>query len=216
MCYKEKNIMPLKEKLPNQLFNLAFVTIEEVLGKNGLNSVLNYAKIPQYIDNYPPNTLDLEHPSSDFTRFTSGLIQVMGEKGARSLMLRAGLRGFEIMLRDMPGLFALDGIEVRKGPTDKLFSEYVRIQNTMSEAATFIFGEGLYKISSTEDEWALEISPCYWCTGLKTDAPICHGEIGFEIGLARWIFGKDIKIEETHCMAKGDPMCRFVSYRPKE
>ena len=110
--------MPLKEKLPNQLFNLAFVTIEEVLGKNGLNSVLNYAKIPHYINNYPPNTLDLEHPSSDFTRFTSGLIEVLGEKGARSVMMLSGIRSFEIMLRDMPGLFALDGIEVKGGPAD--------------------------------------------------------------------------------------------------
>jgi predicted hydrocarbon binding protein len=208
--------MPLKEKLPNQLFNLAFVTVEEILGKNGLNSVLNYARIPHYINNYPPNTLDLEHPSSDFTRFTSGLIQVLGEKGARSLMTLSGIRSFEIMLRDMPGLFALDGVQVKDGSIDKLFDEYVRIYTTISHAAAYIFGEGLYNYYDVDEGWAFEISPCYWCTSLKTDAPICFGEVGFELGAARWVFGKDIKIEETHCIAKGDPMCRFVMHRPKE
>ena len=113
--------MPLKEKLPNQLFNLAFVTVEEILGKNGLNSILNYAKIPHYIGNYPPNTIDLEHPSSDFTRFVSGMVEVLGEKGASSIILLSGIRSFEIMLKDMPGLFALEGVEVKGCPVEETF-----------------------------------------------------------------------------------------------
>jgi len=208
--------MPLKEKLPNQLFNLAFVAAEEILGKNGLNSVLNYAKVPQYIGNYPPNTLDLEHPSSDFTNFLASMVEVLGEKGAYTIMLHAGLKGFEIMRRDMPGLFALEGVTVADGPTEKLFDEYVRIETIMVEAAKGIFGEGLYKHYTTDEGWCFEISPCYWCMGLKTEAPVCYGEVGFDLGVARWILGKGARVEETHCIAKGDPMCRFVSYRPKD
>jgi predicted hydrocarbon binding protein len=206
--------MPLKDKLPNQLFYLAFITIEEVFGKNGLNSILNYAKIPQYINNYPPNTLDLEHPSSDFTRLVSGMVEVFGEKGARSVMMRAGMRGFEIMLSEMPGLFALEGVEVKKGPPDKLFDEFVRIASIMVEASKQIFGEDVEKQYTNEEGWCYELSPCYWCIGLKTEEPVCFGEVGFDLALARWILGKDARVEETHCMAKGDPMCRFVVYRP--
>jgi predicted hydrocarbon binding protein len=208
--------MPLKDKLPNQLFHLAFITIEEVLGKNGLNTVLNYTKIPHYIDNYPPNTLDLEHPSSDFTRLLSGVVELIGEKGARSVMMRSGLRSFEIMHRDMPALFALEGVEVQKGPTDKLFDEYVRILDMIQQASTAIFGDGLYKNGDTEEGRVLEISPCYWCSGLSTEASICLGQVGFMLGVARFVFGNDINIEETHCIAKGDPMCRFVMHRPTE
>jgi predicted hydrocarbon binding protein len=207
--------MSLKDKLPNQLFNLAFVAGEEILGTNGLNSVLNFAGIPHYIGNYPPNTLDNEHPSSDFTSLVTGMVGVLGEKGARTIMLQAGLRGFEIMLRDMPGLFALDGVEVKKGPADKLFDEYVRIESIIVEAGEHIFGDGLYKQYTTDEGWCLEISPCYWCVGLKTEAPVCYGEVGFNLGVARWILGKGARVEETHCIARGDPMCRFVSYRPK-
>ncbi len=206
--------MPLKEKLPNQLFYLTFVTLEEILGKNGLKSVLNYAKISHYIDNYPPNTLDLEHPATDFMQFLSGIVEVLGEKGARSIMLRAGMQGFQIMHRDMPGLFALDGVEIQKGSGEKLFEEYVRILNTIEEASKHIFGEDIFTDTVTEDGWCLEISPCYWCKGLKTEAPICLGQVGFMLGTARLVFGKDIVIEETHCIAKGDPACRFVVYRP--
>jgi len=208
--------MPLKEKLPNQLFYLAFTTVEDVVGKNGLNSVLNYTGLKKFINNNPPNTLDLEHPTEDFTRFVSGMILVFGENGARSMMLRSGMRSFQIMLNDFPGLFNLEGVEIKKGTPDKLFKEYVRIQHTIIDAAKYIFGDDLYKQYETDDMAVLEISPCYWCMGLETKSPICHGEVGFKLGAARWIFGKDIRIEETHCIAKGDPMCRFVMYRPKD
>jgi predicted hydrocarbon binding protein len=208
--------MPLKDKLPNQLFNLAFITVEEVLGKNGLNSVLRYAKIPHYIDNYPPRNLDLEHPSADFGSLIAGMVQVIGEKGARSVLTLSGIRSFEIMQREMPALFALDGVEVKDGPVAKLFEEYVRIYTAISQAASYVFGDGLYNYYDVDEGWAFEISPCYWCTGLKTKTAICYGEVGFELGAARWVFGKDIKIEETHCIAKGDPKCRFLIHRPEE
>jgi predicted hydrocarbon binding protein len=206
--------MPLKDKFPNQLLFLAFTAAEEILGRNGVNAVFNYAHIARYIGNYPPNTLDLDSPASDFTRFLSGMVEVLGEKGARSVMMQAGLRGFEIMNRDMPGLFNIEGLELQGGSPDKRFDEYVRIESMMVEAGKQIFGEGLHKHYTNEEGWCFEISPCYWCMGLKSTEPICYGEVGFELGLARWVIGKDARVTETHCIARGDPMCRFITHRP--
>jgi predicted hydrocarbon binding protein len=206
--------MPLKEKVPNQLLFLTFVTVQEILGKNGLNSILNYAKLLDYIDNYPPNTLDQKHPFYDFTRFVSGMVEVLGEKGARSIMLQSGLKGFKNMLIDMPELFALKGVQVGKGPPEKLFDEYVRIETMMVEAGRGIFGD-VHTDYTTDKGWCLELSPCYWCVGLTSTVPICYAEVGFELGVARWILGPDARVEETHCIARGDPMCRFITYRPK-
>jgi predicted hydrocarbon binding protein len=206
--------MPLKERLPNQIFSLAFTTLEEVIGKNGLDSVLVRARLGHYIGNYPPDTLDLEHPSSDFTRLLSAVVEVLGETGARSVMLRAGVRSFENMHRDMPGLFALEEVEIRRGPHDELFAEYIRILTMIHDAGRHIFGDDIYKTETVQDGWALEISPCYWCTGLTAKAPVCHGQVGFMLGLGHMIFGIGSRVQETHCIAKGDPACRFVVYRP--
>ncbi len=208
--------MPLKEKAPNQLLFLTFITVQEILGKNGLNSILNYTKLLHYIDNYPPNTLEQQHPFSDFTRLVSGMVEVLGEKGARSIMLQSGLKGFKNMLCDMPGLFALEGVRVAQGPADKLFDEYVRIETIMVQAGRAIFGDSLHTDYTTDEGWCLELSPCYWCLGLKTGSAICYAEVGFELGVARWILGPDARVEETHCIARGDPMCRFITYRPKK
>ncbi len=40
--------------------------------------------------------------------------------------------------------------------------------------------------------------------------PVCHIIRGVLAGLAAGIFGGDVASEETTCVAKGDPVCRFV------
>jgi len=39
---------------------------------------------------------------------------------------------------------------------------------------------------------------------------VCHMIRGVMAGLAAGIFGTEVKSEETHCLAKGDEVCRFV------
>jgi len=211
----QENTMPLKEKVPNQILYLACTAVEEVMGEHGLNSILNYAGLKKYIGNYPPNNLDLEIDSADFSKLATGLLSVMGESGSRSLMLRSGIKGFEIMHRDFPSLFNIDGLKIEERTPDKLFDELIRIKDIMIAAAGGLFGEGIYKREERTDQLAYEIGPCFWCRGVKAKTPNCYGEIGFNIATVRLVLGRDTEVEETHCIAKGDPTCRFVIHRPK-
>jgi predicted hydrocarbon binding protein len=40
--------------------------------------------------------------------------------------------------------------------------------------------------------------------------PVCHMIRGVLAGMAAGIFGRDVASEETECVAKGDPVCRFI------
>jgi predicted hydrocarbon binding protein len=42
------------------------------------------------------------------------------------------------------------------------------------------------------------------------DRGVCHLIRGVMAGMAAGIFGADVRSDETHCRAKGDPHCRFV------
>jgi predicted hydrocarbon binding protein len=42
------------------------------------------------------------------------------------------------------------------------------------------------------------------------DRGVCHLIRGVMAGMAAAIFGADVRSDETHCRAKGDPHCRFV------
>ena len=55
----------MKEKFPNQLYYMVLVTAEEILGKPGLNAILNYSGMTKFRDNFPPNNMEEEHPSGD-------------------------------------------------------------------------------------------------------------------------------------------------------
>ena len=207
--------MPFNRKIPNQLLYLAFVTVQEIMGANGLNSILNYAKLQKYVGHFPPNNLDVELDTKDFTRFIAGMINVIGENGARTIMQQCGKKSFEIMLKDFPSLFNLDGVNPNEASAEKKFDDYQRISGIILEAAKGIFGADIYKQEVTKEGLATEIAPCYWCEGLKSTGSICYAEVGFELGMSKWILGKETKIEETHCISRGDPMCRFLVHRPQ-
>ena len=44
---------------PNKMGRMMLLSLEDVMGKNGVNAVLNLAKLRHRINNYPPNNLDL-------------------------------------------------------------------------------------------------------------------------------------------------------------
>ena len=206
--------MVIKNKYPNQLFRLGLLTAEDILGKKGLNAILNYANLQKFIDNYTPDDMELEHTSDDFVHFVTGLIDVLGERGVRSLLFRVGIRTFEISYELFPALFNIDGIEPEEKNPERMFDEFKRIYQIIVDASISIYGN-IYKFYDCEEGVALEMSPCFWCQGIKTKEPICFAQIGYQFAVARWITGQNLKIEETHCSATGDDKCRFVIHRPK-
>jgi predicted hydrocarbon binding protein len=205
--------MPLKEKIPNQMLYMVLLTAHDILGENAVKSVLNFAHLQNYINNYPPNDLNEEHSIAEFSRLMAGLVDLLGERGARAIMFRGGVRGFEIFHEQFPSLMNIEGITPEERSDDKMFEEFMRIYGIMVDASVPLWGD-VFKYYPCEEGAALEISPCQYCVGLKTKDPICSAQVGFQFGVLRWILGKEVKVEETHCIATGDPMCRFVMHRP--
>jgi len=39
---------------PNKIARIALLALEDVMGKNGVNAILNLANLQHLIDNYPP------------------------------------------------------------------------------------------------------------------------------------------------------------------
>lgn len=47
---------------PNKIGRLFYLSLEEVMGVNGVKALLRLAELPQFIDAYPPNDLKREYP----------------------------------------------------------------------------------------------------------------------------------------------------------
>ena len=198
-------------KLPNQLFYLSLRVCEEILGENGLVSILNFAGLKKFIDNYPPNDFEMVHDAKDFTGLATTFVEVLGEQGARAIMFKAGKRGFDLMVEVAPTLFNIEGIKPKEFTSERKFDEFLKMYKTMTDTSVAIFGD-VYTLLEQEVGMILDISPCCLCAGMKTEKEMCFIQTGFMHGAAAWILGEETKVEEILCMAKGDDRCQFVVY----
>jgi hypothetical protein len=88
----------------NKFARITLEAYEEVMGKNGLNAILNLAGLGALIDNYPPDNLERQFDFSDFTAIHIGLEEMYGPRGGRGLALRAGRATFNKALKNFGAL----------------------------------------------------------------------------------------------------------------
>jgi predicted hydrocarbon binding protein len=69
----------------------------------------------------------------------------------------------------------------------------------------------IVRIEEVPDRFYYHIDRCPVCWGRTADVPICHAGLGLLQEGLHWVTGgKNIWVEETHCIAKGDPACTYV------
>jgi len=78
----------------NMIVRFTLEAMEEVMGRNGLNAILNLAGLSHLIDNYPPANVKKEFDFADFSVLMGALEEMYGARGGRGLQLRAGRVGF--------------------------------------------------------------------------------------------------------------------------
>src|SRR5512133_811913 len=89
---------------PNKIVRIALTAIEDVMGKNGLNAILNLASLSHLIDNYPADNLERQFDFADFSSISGALEEMYGPRGGRGLALRAGRAVFNEGLRNFGAL----------------------------------------------------------------------------------------------------------------
>ncbi len=83
----------------NKMARIYLLALEDVLGKNGVNALLNLAKLKHLVNNYPPNNFEREFPFEDFAALNQALDDVYGPRGGRGLGIRGGRATFKYVLK---------------------------------------------------------------------------------------------------------------------
>jgi predicted hydrocarbon binding protein len=203
----------LKEHIPNSMMYITLVTIEDIIGKNGLNSLLNHANLKKYRENYPPNNEKNEVPIVEFSSILGSLIEIFGERGARPILYNAGRRGFQVVLEKNPAMFGLVGLGL------KVLSKRKRLEKIFTigaEGTNKVFGEN-QRFYISDEGFVCELFDCYWCKGIKSEGCVCFGEVGLDAEVAKWATGDEHEVKEVLCRARGDDVCKFIiSFEPKK
>ena len=65
------------------------------------------------------------------------------------------------------------------------------------------------RLDDSGDKLAYIEATCAICHSRHSETPICYLYVGSISEAVQWATGKEHQVLETHCLAKGDPYCRF-------
>jgi hypothetical protein len=196
---------------PNKFARLTIEAFEEIMGKNGLNAILNLAGLQQYLNEYPPDNLEKGFDFSDYTALMVALEDMYGPRGGRGLALRAGRAVFAGGLRAFGALAGVGDLAFKVLPMNAKLKIGVpamaNIFSQFSDQISNVYEEGSDRIVYTMERCAL-------CWNRKSDKPVCYmGQGLLQEGL-RWVSGgHEFKVDMATCIAKGDDMGRYVIYK---
>ena len=80
---------------PNLMGRIILLALEEIVGSNGVNAVLNLSSLSDLIGNYPAPDQNLEFSFSWVSRLQGTLEDMYGPRGGRGIALRAGRACFQ-------------------------------------------------------------------------------------------------------------------------
>ena len=195
---------------PNLMSRIYMQALEEVMGKNGINALLNLAKLPHLIDNYPAANLNKEFDFADFGALGQGIVDMYGPRGGRGLALRAGRAAFADGLSKFGATAGAADLAFKVLPTGVKLKVGLK---AMAETFTK-FSDQKSSVEEADDHFIYTIHQCPVCYGRKSDKPVCYGAIGILQEGLRWVSGgKDFRVEETDCMATGHTNCVLLVYK---
>jgi len=192
---------------PNRLVLTTFNALKYVMGRNGLNVILNIAHLRERIDHAPADDLEKGFDFADFTAIQIAIEEMYGEQAGRSLIKRAGRTVFSKSLCKYGALAGVSNVAFRALPLQtklrigiqamaRIFSHISDQTTTVEETDTYY----RYIVHRCPDCWSR--------AGMET--PICSfGKGLLEEGL-NWISGgSEFSVNETKCLAMGDDVCEY-------
>jgi predicted hydrocarbon binding protein len=192
----------------NKFARIALQAYEEVMGKNGLNAILNLAGLSNLIDNYPPDNQERQFDFADYTAIHVGLEELYGPRGGRGLALRAGHSTFSDVLKDYGALAGVSDLAFKVLPLQ------TKLRIGLPAAARIFsqVSDQLTSVDETDDAFIWTIHRCPTCWSRQgADKPVCYITTGLLQAMLTWVSGgSEFRVNESKCCAIGDTVCEFV------
>ncbi len=193
--------------LPLKMGRIVLQALEEVIGQNGVNAILNQAGLSHLIENYPPNSLDRQFRFTDLSAIQLALEQIYGSRGGRGVALRSGRVCFKYGLREFFPEPGPHHNEFRLAPIETKINHGAQILADLFNQSS----DQRVTIESTPENILWKIERCPLCWGRHTDSPACHLMVGVLQEGLYWISGgKFFNVEEISCAAQGHSICTIL------
>ncbi len=192
---------------PQKMGRIMLTGMEEVMGSHGVDALLSLAALERYIQNYPPDSAELDFPFETVSLLQSTLEQAYGPRGGRGVALRVGRACFSYGLKEYGTMLGLTEMAFR------LLSLPTKLSTGTKTFADLFNKHTDQKVRVEEKEnkifWHIERCPLCW--ERSANEPVCHLAVGLLQESLYWLSGgKVFDVKETTCIAQGDADCTIV------
>ena len=192
---------------PERMGRIILMAMEEVLGREGVRTIVNLASLPPYTEEYPAASSEKSFPFKAVTRLQESLEQVYGPQGGRGTALRIGRACFQYGLREYGSLLGITGTAFRLLPlSTKIHTgarSFAELFNTQTDQRV--------RLEEKDGKLYWIIERCPLCWERQAADPVCHLAAGLLQEALYWLSGgKIFNVEEIACLARGDPACTIL------
>jgi predicted hydrocarbon binding protein len=204
--YMERGVME-DRLIENKAYRVILLGIKEIIGMNGLKSILNFSGLAKYSNTIPADDSQKSGPKiSEVAQLSAGIEEIYGKNGARAILFQVGRMQAKWGLdenRDVSGAAKEAMAQMSESDRANVILTYTADTVTKQlNTETWIERDGedyLYKDKSATHSF-----------GRTSDVPVCHTTVGFLAELVAWAVGNnEWKVVETGCTAMGEPCCTY-------
>jgi len=192
---------------PNKFGRILIQSLESVLGRNGVNSILNLANLPGRMDYLPQDDFEKQFDFTELSSILAALEEIYGVRGGRGLAVRAGNATFSAALRDYGALAGISNPVFKGLPLEvKLHVGLPAIARILSQLS-----DQISTVEEIDSRMIFSVHRCPACHGRHAESPECAFILGLlQEGLKCITDGNEFRVIESQCLAMGDPACIFT------
>ncbi|MFZ1040350.1 MAG: 4-vinyl reductase [Anaerolineales bacterium] len=192
---------------PERMGRIILLAMEEVIGKEGVYSILRLSSLAAYADEYPAARSDKTFPFKAVTQLQESLEQFYGPQGGRGTALRIGRACFQYGLREYGSMLGITEMAFRLLPFSTKLHTGAKLFSDLFNNHT----DQHVRLEEKDGKLFWHIERCPLCWERTTTEPVCHLAVGLLQEALYWLSGgKIFNVEEIACIARGDPACTIV------
>ncbi len=196
---------------PNRFGLILFDALEEIMGRNGLNAILNMAGLAQFIDNPPADVMDKGFDFAYISALNKALEEMYGPRGGRGLQLRLGRVLFAQGLANFGALVGASDLAFKVLPLQAKLKAglpaVAKVFDSLSDQTSYVKDPG-------GDHFHYTIDRCSMCWGRQVERPGGFIAAGIIEEALRWLSGgRTFRVDQLTCMGMGAENCTFAVYK---
>jgi predicted hydrocarbon binding protein len=201
------NPVPAGFFLPNRFVHITIAALKEVVGSGAMKAICHHAGLPDLDATPPPDDMNSDFPSENFSKLFAALNDVMGMRGGRSLSIRAGRTTMR-----MSGIhFGTNPLPVTPSAPitdpDVLLIRLNRLSNFLNSISDM---RTLVCKREGQAGFEFHIRQCPNCYTQVAHESICAFFEGFiDQAVRDFTYSESFTVTETECLAAGGQSCLY-------